>query len=204
MAGAPVDIAARQSGLSAIAEATPLIMFQSLVNLGNGRVIGRNLAKFWGNDTEASDIRESLQTLQPIGSPEFAQLEAIFKNWNSSTIDVPGTYYLEVVEKLYKRNELASGSFVALGQKIDLSRLQLPMYLLKERKQFCGFSARARLHTAWVILRRECALSQGPLYPKNGHRRLDPLLPKSATERTRFRGRGWRRGRAITSAAVTL
>jgi pimeloyl-ACP methyl ester carboxylesterase len=55
MAGAPVDIAARQSRLSAIAEATPLIMFQSLVNLGNGRVIGRNIAKFWGNDTDRAE-----------------------------------------------------------------------------------------------------------------------------------------------------
>jgi poly(3-hydroxyalkanoate) synthetase len=130
MAGAPVDIAARQSRLSAIAEATPLIMFQSLVNLGDGRVIGRNLAKFWRNGTDPNDIRESLQTLQPIGSPEFTRLEAVFKNWNSWTIDLPGAYYLEVIEKLYKRNELASGSFVALGQKIDLSRLRLPMYLL--------------------------------------------------------------------------
>src|SRR6266566_2158155 len=130
MAGAPVDIAARQSRLSAKAEATPLIMFQSLVNLGDGRVIGRNLAKFWGNDTDANGIRESLQTLQPIGSSEFTQLEAIFKNWNSWTIDLPGTYYLEVIEKLYRRNELASGSLIALGQKIDLSRLRLPMYLL--------------------------------------------------------------------------
>jgi poly(3-hydroxybutyrate) depolymerase len=130
MAGAPIDIAARQSRLSAIAEATPLIMFQSLVNLGNGRVIGESIARFWGNDTDASAIRESLQTLHPIGSPEFTGLEAIFKKWNSWTIDVPGTYYLEVIEKLYKRNELANGSFVALGQKIDLSRLELPMYLL--------------------------------------------------------------------------
>jgi poly(3-hydroxyalkanoate) synthetase len=130
MAGAPVDIAAQQSGLSAIAEATPLTMFQRLVNLGDGRVLGRNLAKFWGNDADANGIRESLQTLQLIGSPEFTRLEAIFDNWNSWTIDIPGTYYLEVVEKLYKRNELASGSFVALGQKIDLSRLRLPMYLL--------------------------------------------------------------------------
>src|SRR5258705_4428483 len=130
MAGAPVDIAARQSRLSAIAEATPLTMFQSLVNLGDGRVIGRNLAKFWENDTDANGIRESLQTVQPIGSSEFTQLEAIFKNWNSWTIDLPGTYYLEVIEKLYRRNERAGGSFVALGQKIELSRLRLPMYLL--------------------------------------------------------------------------
>jgi poly(3-hydroxybutyrate) depolymerase len=130
MAGAPVDIAARHSPLSAIAEATPLAMFQSLVNLGDGRVLGRYLAKFWGNEADANGIRESLQTLQLIGSPEFTRLEAIFKTWNSWTIDIPGKYYLEVVEKLYKRNELANGSFVALGQKIDLSRLRLPMYLL--------------------------------------------------------------------------
>src|ERR1700730_10644302 len=130
MAGAPVDIAARQSRLSALAEATPLAMFQSLVNLGDGRVLGRDLAKFWGNDADANGIRESLQTLQLIGSAEFTRLKAIFENWNSWTIDIPGKYYLEVVEKLYKRNELASGSFIALGQKIDLSRLRLPMYLL--------------------------------------------------------------------------
>jgi poly(3-hydroxybutyrate) depolymerase len=130
MAGSPVDIAARESRLSSMAAATPLSMFESLVNSGDGRVIGRDIAKFWGNDTDPNGIRESLQARQPVGSPEFAHLEAIFKAWDAWTIDVPGTYYLEVVEKLYKANQLASGSFVALGQQIELSRLRLPMYLL--------------------------------------------------------------------------
>jgi len=35
-------------------------------------------------------------------------------------------------KKLYKLNELATGSFVALGQNIDLARLRLPMYFLLE------------------------------------------------------------------------
>ena len=131
IAGAPVDIAAGQSALSAVAAATPLAMFQGLVDLGNGRIIGRDVARFWGNETlEVDNISQSLQMLQPAGSPEFTRLEAIFKTWNSWTIDVPGTYYLEVIDKLYKRNELAAGNFIALGQKIDLSRLTLPMYLL--------------------------------------------------------------------------
>ena len=131
MVGTPIDIAARQSKLSAMAEATPLAVFKNLVSLGDGRVIGRNLARVWrGGVIEADDIREALQTPQPAGSPEFAQLEAIFRNWNAWTIDMPGTYYLEVIEKLYKRNELATGGFVALGQRIDLSRLRLPIYLL--------------------------------------------------------------------------
>jgi poly(3-hydroxybutyrate) depolymerase len=131
MAGVPVDIAAGQSELSAIATRTPLAMFQSLVSLGNGCVIGRDLAKFWKDNTvDANDVRQALQTLEPVGSPEFTRLEAIFRKWNSWTIDVPGNYYLEIIEKLYKRNELATGSFVALGQRIDLSRLRIPVYLL--------------------------------------------------------------------------
>lgn len=131
MAGAPVDIAAGQSELSAAATATPFAVFQSLVSLGDGRVIGRDVAKLWGNDTvDANDIRRSLQAPEVVGSPEFTRLEAIFKRWNLWTIDVPGKYYLEVIEKLYMHNQLATGSFVALGQRIDLSLVRLPVYLL--------------------------------------------------------------------------
>lgn len=130
MVGAPIDLAAAHCGLSAVAEATPLTVFQGLVNSGNGLVIGRSIAKFWGNPTDTKHVHEILQTAHPIGSPEFTQLEASFRKWNSWTIDVPGKYYLEVVEKLYKRNELAGGNFVALGQRIDLAQLRLPIYLL--------------------------------------------------------------------------
>ena len=131
MAGAPIDIEAAQSELSARAAATPLTVFEGLVESGDGRLIGRRVAPLWGTETiKAEIIRENLQTPEPIGSAEFARLEASFSKWNAWTIDVPGTYYLEVVEKLYKRNELAAGNFVALGQRIDLSRLRLPMYLL--------------------------------------------------------------------------
>jgi poly(3-hydroxyalkanoate) synthetase len=42
-------------------------------------------------------------------------------------------YYLEVVEKLYKRNELATGHFVALGQTIDLATVRAPIFLLAAR-----------------------------------------------------------------------
>ena len=40
--------------------------------------------------------------------------------------------------------------------------------------------------------------------PMNGHRQTGPTGPFRAKERTRSGGRGWRRGRAITSAAVTI
>jgi poly(3-hydroxyalkanoate) synthetase len=116
----------RQSPLSALAQRL-LIMFESL--LISGMVaLSAAMSRSSGNGTDAIDIRD----LADASADRLAGIRAArsrLQNWNSWTIDVPGKYYLEIIEKLYKRNELASGSLVALGQKID-SRLRLPMYLL--------------------------------------------------------------------------
>jgi poly(3-hydroxybutyrate) depolymerase len=134
LAGAPIDIAAGQSGLSALVDASPLELFQELVKLGDGRVLGHKVQNLWGPEVvDTQDIHQLLQTAEPIGSPAFAKLEAIFRDWYAWTVDLPGTYYLEVIEKLYRRNELATGSFVALGEKIDLARMRAPLFLLAAR-----------------------------------------------------------------------
>jgi poly(3-hydroxyalkanoate) synthetase len=47
---------------------------------------------------------------------------------------LPGTYYLQVVEHLFKDNRLAAGRFVALGREVDLSKLHCPLFLLAARE----------------------------------------------------------------------
>ncbi len=134
LAAAPIDLAAASSPLSALAEASPLAVFHELVRLGDGLIPGRNVLKFWGPETvEAENIRQLLQTEEAIGSPAFNHLEALFQDWYSWTLDLPGTYFLEVVERLYKRNELATGGFIALGARIDLAMLRAPIFLLAAR-----------------------------------------------------------------------
>jgi poly(3-hydroxyalkanoate) synthetase len=134
LAGAPVDIAAGQSALSALAGASPLALFHELLKLGDGLVIGRSVQKFWGQETlSPHEIQQLLQTPEPIGSAAFAELEAKFRDWHAWTVDLPGIYYLEVIEKLYKRNEITRGQFIALGERIDLSRMRTPTFLLAAR-----------------------------------------------------------------------
>ena len=115
MAGAPVDLAAQQSGLSAVAEATPLSVFQSLVSSGNGLVIGRNIAKFWGNATDADNIRETLQgspnRLSGIHAARSHLQELEFLDDRRS-----GKYYLEVVEKMYSATNSPSEAY-SVGAK---------------------------------------------------------------------------------------
>jgi poly(3-hydroxybutyrate) depolymerase len=92
------------------------------------------MLRFWGPDhIEPDEVRELLQTSEPVHSPHFAKIERTFQDWYAWTVDLPGRFYLEVVENIYKRNELATGCFVALGQRIDLKRLRIPLFLLAAR-----------------------------------------------------------------------
>lgn len=134
IAGAPIDIAAAPSGLSALVDANPTALFQELVQLGHGLVPGRKVLKFWGPEmVDDGTIHQLLQTPAPIDSPAFAALAATFRAWYGWTVDLPGTYYLEVIDKLYRRNAIAAGQFVALGRTIDLAKLRTPLYLLAAR-----------------------------------------------------------------------
>ena len=134
LAGAPVDITAARSALSVLAEDSPLAIFRELVRLGDGLVSGRKVLKFWGPQAVgAEDIRQALQIEQPMGAAEFGRLEARFRDWYAWTVDLPGGYFLDVVDKIYKRNEIAAGSLVALGQKIDIATVRTPIFLLAAR-----------------------------------------------------------------------
>ena len=134
LAGASVDVTAAPSALSMLADKSPPVIFHELVQLGDGLVPGRKVLKFWGpKSIAAEDVRQLLQTEEPIGSAAFSTLEAQFRNWYSWTVDLPGTFFLEAVEKLYKRNELATGDFIALGQKIDLGMIRMPLFMLAAR-----------------------------------------------------------------------
>jgi poly(3-hydroxybutyrate) depolymerase len=134
IAGAPIDIAAAPSRLSMLVEANPLATFHTLVSLGDGRVLGDKVAQLWGlHAVDRANVHAILQTAEPIDSPAFAQPEAAFRAWDAWTFDLPGTYYLEVVDNLYKHNALAAGEFVALGQTVDLKSLRVPLYLLAAR-----------------------------------------------------------------------
>ena len=131
LVASPIDTAAAPSALSRLADATPLAMFRELVRFGDGLVPGQKVLKLWApQSVEADDIRKLLQVDESTDPSGLAKVEAAFRDWYSWTLDLPGAFFLETVERLYKRNELASGNFTALGRKIDLSALEKPLFLL--------------------------------------------------------------------------
>jgi poly(3-hydroxyalkanoate) synthetase len=138
IAGAPIDLAAGESGLSRLATRTPISMFAELLKVGDGRLLGQMMLDLWGPaPTEKSAVRRELQ-IEPVDpaaalSPEESALHERFRKWYDWTVDLPGIYYLEVVQWLYKENRLAQGTFFALGKRVDLAEVKLPVLLLAGR-----------------------------------------------------------------------
>jgi poly(3-hydroxyalkanoate) synthetase len=132
LVGAPIDIAAGESMVSQSATKVPLLAFEQLVRLNGGRVRGQRALQFWESPLGANDARRLLQ-LPDDDSATVEELSARFTDWYRLTVDLPGTYYLEVVSWLFKENRLANGEFVALGRRIDLASVHQPVFLLGAR-----------------------------------------------------------------------
>jgi poly(3-hydroxyalkanoate) synthetase len=132
LAGSPIDIAAGVSRLSELAAATPFTAFEELVGLGEGRMLGHHLLEMWSS---RHDGREAASTALQVsmGSDLDERLEHRFRSWCASTVDLPGAYYLRVVQQIFKDNSIARGEFVALGRRINLADVRVPLALLAGR-----------------------------------------------------------------------
>jgi poly(3-hydroxyalkanoate) synthetase len=127
-AGSPIDIRASTSALSELVDRVPAVQFEALVRQGEGRVIGQTVLRLWG--AAAPDEAAARSTLQIDAGPEAAALERRFLDWYAYTLDLPGAYYLEVVEEIYRHNRIAAGAFSALGIVIDLANVRAPIFVL--------------------------------------------------------------------------
>src|SRR5271169_543711 len=130
LVGAPIDISAAKSSLSNFAADVPLRMFHELVQLGEGIVHGQQMLGMWGFSHGPNEADVTLQTSENIDPGRRQELSERFHRWHAETVDLPGSFFLQVVEWLFKDNRIAEGRFVALGQSIDLSKLTAPICLL--------------------------------------------------------------------------
>jgi poly(3-hydroxyalkanoate) synthetase len=130
LVGAPVDFHAGDSALSRTVGSLPPAVFENLVGLGEGRVLGHHVLDAWAPMLDAAAADRVLQIAPNLGADERHALEARFREWYAWTVNLPGTYYLETIERLYRENEIATGRFVALGRRIDLADVRAPLFLL--------------------------------------------------------------------------
>jgi poly(3-hydroxyalkanoate) synthetase len=129
LAGAPIDMRA-VSDLSWLVAELPSVGFDELVRRGDGIVSGRNMIQFWSNALVGHDVEAEMLGALNCGPAACARYRERFISWDSAPIDLPGAYYLEVVNRIFKENQIAEDRFVALGRAVRLADVEAPLFLL--------------------------------------------------------------------------
>jgi poly(3-hydroxyalkanoate) synthetase len=132
VAAAPVDTARGEATLATLSQATPLAMFRAAVEQGGGRMSGEIIRRAWPrtDGQTRAQARRDLELDDADASPQAEAALARYAAWDRVVVDLPGPYYLEIVDWLFQQNLLARGAFPALGRTIALSAVRHPLTLI--------------------------------------------------------------------------
>jgi len=131
LAGAPIDTDAGNGPIKHMVHEAPMSFYEELVALGGGLMKGKFMLQGWKNmRPEQHYFQDHIDLYEHIDDPAYLAKKETFESWYENPIDLPGRWYLQAIEQLFKENRLAKGKFVALGRKLDLHDVICPAYLL--------------------------------------------------------------------------
>lgn len=131
LAGAPIDTDAGDGPIKKIAHTLPLSFYEEMVALGSGRMLGQYMLAGWKNmHPDVQYAGKFIDLYEHIEDKNYIQRTERFESWYENPIDLPGRYYLQAIQLLFKENRFAKGDFVALGQKLSLKTITCPVFLL--------------------------------------------------------------------------
>lgn len=132
--GAPIDFhagtSAIQEWVQRLAPRQEMSFYRGLVAAGLGNHRGSNQIIGFKMLEPAQEYDRLMQLWGNIRDPRYVSRHIDFTNWFEWAQDVPGAFYLWIVEHLFIRNELISGDLVVDGQNVLLDRITCPVFML--------------------------------------------------------------------------
>lgn len=131
LAGSPIDTDAGNGPLKKLAHQTPLSVYEAMVASGEGRMLGQYMLTGWKNMHPGENYLGKFIDLYAHATDEkYLKRTAHFESWYENPIDLPGRYYLQAIELLFKKNLFWKGKFTGLGRVLHLEDITCPAYLL--------------------------------------------------------------------------
>jgi poly(3-hydroxybutyrate) depolymerase len=134
LAGAPIDFHAGEpvihEVLRHLAPGGDLRFYQALVAADGGVLKGEHMLAGFIMIQPADEISRQLALLMNLDDRHHVDRYSEFEDWFKDTQDIPGAFYLWIVEHLFRDNALISGSLEIGGRRVDLSHIDMPLNLL--------------------------------------------------------------------------
>ncbi len=131
LAGAPIDTNAGNGPIRELAHSLPLSLYEEMVASGDGRMLGQYMLAGWKDMHPGEQyLGKFVDLYEHIEDKNYIRRTEQFERWYENPIDLPGRYYLQAIDLLFKKNLFARGEFVALGRKLSLRSVTCPLYLL--------------------------------------------------------------------------
>lgn len=131
LAGAPIDTDAGDGPIKRLAHSLPLSTYKDMVELGNGLMPGSVMLTGWKNMQPAEQYENKYLALyKNVEDTSYVRRTERFESWYENAIDLPGAYYLQVIQQIFKENRFAKGEFVGLGRRLSLGDINMPVFLL--------------------------------------------------------------------------
>lgn len=133
IAGAPVDFHAGQGVIHDYVDSlggTDLGFYRWMVARGGGVLRGEHMLNGFVLIKPENEVAKQFQLLNRLDDAEHLERHRHFETWFKHTQDIPGAFYLWIVEQLFARNGLVSGALEVGGERVELARIACPLFLL--------------------------------------------------------------------------
>ncbi len=134
IAGAPIDFHAGNpvigDWVNALGRSGDLSFYERVVASGGGVLKGEFMLNGFIGIQPESELEKQLQLLVHLHKPEHVERYKVFEDWFKHTQNLPGAFYLWIVEHLFRDNKLINGELTIDGERVDLKRYRRPLYLL--------------------------------------------------------------------------
>ena len=134
LAGAPIDF---QAGEGAIKHWVNLLCgtmgmapYQRMIQANGGILPGRAILNGFTLINPEQDFERYATLFDHASEPAFVERHHLFESWYTHTQELPGAFYLWLIENLFWKNRLVEGTLTALGRTVDLRAIAMPVALL--------------------------------------------------------------------------
>jgi poly(3-hydroxyalkanoate) synthetase len=139
IAGAPIDFHAGDAVIhdwvqSLSGTEADLAFYRWVVEQGGGVLRGSHMLNGFILIKPENEVAKHAQLLAHLHDATHMERHRAFETWFKHTQDIPGAFYLWIVEHLFTNNSLVNGELEIGGERVDLGRIRCPLYLLAGEK----------------------------------------------------------------------